>query len=228
MTNSSSIIDKQAIDAPLTDVVFQRLLQRIYSGDMPPGMVINEVALAREFGVSRGPVREAVRRLQGIQIVSREPYLKARVVELSAETALELFQMRMGLEGMACVLAVERMSDEEIDQLMQDLEVDHEHRLHGRQVEEGWHFDLHERVVRASRNKRIISALCEDLYHLLNIYRRHSGSVLERKEDAFDEHWQIVSAIRSRNARLAESLMRSHIQRAADHIVEQLQNRESA
>src|SRR5699024_331378 len=156
MTNSSSIIDKQVIDAPLTDVVFQRLLQRIYSGDMPPGMVINEVALAREFGVSRGPIREAVRRLQGIQIVSREPYLKACLVEVSAETALELFQMRMGLEGMACVLAVECMSDEEIDQLLQDLEIDHEHRVHGREVEEGWHFDLHERVVRASRNKRII------------------------------------------------------------------------
>src|SRR5690554_255271 len=219
MKSTSFAIDKQAIDAPLTDIVFQRLLQRIYSGNMPPGMVINEVALAREFGVSRGPVREAVRRLQGIQIVSREPYLKARVVELSAETALELFQMRMGLEGMACVLASERMSDEDIEQLLRDLEIEHERRLHGREVEAGWHFDLHDRIVRGSGNQRIIAALCEDLYHLLNIYRRHSGSVLERKEDAFDEHWQIVTAIRSRNARLAESLMRSHIQRAADHIV---------
>lgn len=216
-------INKSAIDAPLTDVVFERLLGRIHEGFLPPGTVINEVALAREFGVSRGPVREAVRRLQGLQIVTREPYLKARVVELSAETALELFQMRMGLEGVACYLATERMSDQEIDQLLRDMDYDHEQRLRGEAPGEDRRFDLHERLVRASGNRPIIVALCEDLYHLLRIYRRHSGSVIERKEDAFDEHWQIVMAVRNRDPRLAESLMRSHIRRAADHIVEQLQ-----
>ncbi len=76
--------------------------------------------------------------------------------------------------------------------------------------------------MRASGNKRIITALCDDLYHLLRIYRRHSGSVLERKDDAFEEHWQIVRAISRRDARLAESLMRSHIERAADHVAAQL------
>ncbi|NYT25861.1 GntR family transcriptional regulator [Alcaligenaceae bacterium] len=217
-----TLIDKNDIDAPLSDIVYERLLERIYSGGMPPGMIINEVAIAREFGVSRGPVREAVRRLQGIQIVTREPYLKARVVELSAESALELFQMRMGLEGVACYLATERMSDEEIDELLHDTEIDYQRRLRGEAEPEGRRFDLHERIVRASGNKRIIAALCEDLYHLLRIYRRHSGSVLERKEDAFDEHRQIVMALRGRDARLAESLMRSHISRAANHIVEQL------
>lgn len=225
MTDQQAVaINKSAIDAPLTDVVFERLLGRIHEGFLPPGTVINEVALAREFGVSRGPVREAVRRLQGLQIVTREPYLKARVVELSAETALELFQMRMGLEGVACYLAAERMSDEDIDQLLRDVDSDHERRLRGEVNPDGRRFDLHERLVRASGNRRIIAALCEDLYHLLRIYRRHSGSVLERKEDAFDEHWQIVTAIRNRDARLAESLMRSHIKRAADHIVEQLRS----
>ena len=50
------------------------------------------------------------------------------------------------------------------------------------------------------------------------IYRRHSGSVLERKDDAYGEHWQIIRAIRARDAELAESLMRSHIERAAQHL----------
>ncbi len=229
MTDQQTVvINKNAIDAPLTDVVFERLLNSIHTGFLEPGTVINEVTLAREFGVSRGPIREAVRRLQGLQIVTREPYLKARVVMLSAETALELFQMRMGLEGVACYLATERMSDQEIDQLLRDVDSDHERRLRGLIDPAGRRFDLHERLVRASGNRRIISALCEDLYHLLRIYRRHSGSVLDRKEDAFDEHWQIVSAIRNRDSRLAESLMRSHIKRAADHIVEQLRSSEQA
>lgn len=222
--NNSGLIDKSALEAPLSDVVYQRLLEAIYSGDMAPGTVVNEVAIAREYGVSRGPVREAVRRLQGIQIVSREPYLKARVVELSAESALELFQMRMGLEGVACYLAAERMSDADIDLLMRDVELDYQRRLKGSSEAEGVHFDLHERIVRASGNKRIIAALCEDLYHLLRIYRRHSGSVLVRKEDAFEEHRQIVMALRSRDSHLAESLMRSHISRAANHIAQQLRH----
>ena len=216
------VIDKEAIDAPLADIVFQRMLDGIYEGRLAPDSVINEVALAREFGVSRGPVREAVRRLQGIQIVTREPYLKARVVNMTAESALELFEMRMGLEGVACYLATRRMSDEDLDALQRDMEMHYasQHSQNGQRSER--RFDLHERVVRASGNRRIIAALCEDLYHLLRIYRRHSGSVLERKDDAYDEHWQIIRAMRSRDARLAESLMRSHIERAAQHIASQL------
>ena len=211
-------IDKDGIDAPLTDVVYQRMLDSIYAGALAPGSVINEVELAREFGVSRGPVREAVRRLQGIQIVTREPYTKARVVSMTAASALELFQMRMGLEGVACFLATQRMSDADIEQLQRDLEAHQRARQDGAER----HFDLHERIVRASGNKRIITALCDDLYHLQRIYRRHSGSVLERKDDSFEEHWQIVRAISRRDARLAESLMRSHIERAADHVAAQL------
>lgn len=217
-------INKDSIDVPLTDLVYQRILNGIYTGWLAPGSIVNEVELAREFGVSRGPVREAVRRLQGIQIVTREPYMKARVVTMSAESALELFQMRMGLEGIACFLATQRMSDGEIDQLLRDLDAYYEERARRDTPPDvgARSFDLHERVVRASGNQRIIAALCEDLYHLLRLYRRHSGSVLERKDDAHDEHWQIARAIRSRDAHLAESLMRAHIERAAEHVASQL------
>jgi len=123
------ITTKEDASGPLADVVFDRVLEAIYQGRLAPGSVINEVALAQEFGVSRGPVREAVRRLQGIQLVTREPYIKARVVTLSAESALELFQMRMALEGVACNLATRRMSDEEIAQLLVELEQDRQRRL---------------------------------------------------------------------------------------------------
>lgn len=204
---------------PLSERVFALILEAIYEGRLLPGSVINEMALAQKFGVSRGPVREAVRRLQGIQLISREPYLKSRVVTLSGESALELFQMRMALEGVACNLAAQRMSDDEINELMDELEQDRARRLaperSGSTVRA---FDFHERIVRASGNQRIIHALCEDLYHLLRIYRRHSGAVLERKSDAYTEHWQILQAIKSRDAQLAESLMRSHIERAARNL----------
>ncbi|OWT77098.1 MULTISPECIES: GntR family transcriptional regulator [unclassified Achromobacter] len=225
---------------PLADQVFQRILDAIYQGHLAPGAVINEMALAQEFGVSRGPVREAVRRLQGIQLVTREPYVKARVMTLTAESALELFQMRMALEGVACNLAARRMSDADVEDLLRELELDKARRRNqgkdgrasksergsGNESTDGAAspavFDFHERIVRASGNNRIIHALCEDLYHLLRVYRRHSGTVLERKDDAYDEHWQIARAIRARDGDLAESLMRSHIERAARHLFSHL------
>lgn len=208
----------------LSERVFGQILEAIYSGSLPPGSIINEVALAQEFGVSRGPVREAVRRLQGIQLVTCEPYVKSRVVMLSAQTALELFQMRMALEGVACGLAAKRMSEKEIDQLIDELEQDRQQRG-VTTIGKGTLpriFDFHERIVRACGNQRIINALCGDLYHLLRIYRRHSGTVLERKHDAYSEHWQILRAIKMRDVLLAESLMRSHIERAAQHLSEHL------
>lgn len=205
-------------DAPLADVIYHRLLDAIYQGNLPPGSVVNELALAQEFGISRGPVREAVRRLQGIQLITRQPYGKSRVISLSTESAIELFELRMALEGMACNLATRRMSDSDIDQLLRELENHHPKADSAPKV-----FDFHERIVRACGNTRIINALCSDLYHLLRIYRQHSTSVvIERKEDAYEEHWQILQAMKARNAALAESLMRSHIGRAADNLARQL------
>ncbi len=211
---------------PLADTVLGELVARIHDGRLSQGAPINEAAIAEEFGVSRGPVREALRRLQGIQLVSREPYVKARVVTLTQEGARELFEMRMALEGMACRLAAERMSAEEIGGLVRELEQDRQRTLAGR----GAHakasepakapkaFDLHERIVRASGNSRIIDALCGDLYHLLRMYRGRSGAVPERKSQAYAEHWQLVRALKARDGELAESLMRSHVARAADHL----------
>jgi DNA-binding GntR family transcriptional regulator len=205
--------------APLAETVLSQLLQRIYDGTLPQGAPINEAAIAQEFGVSRGPVREAVRRLQGIQLVTREPYLKARVVTLSQEGARELFEMRMALEGLACRLAAERMSDQELQELVRELELDRQRTLAGGTARDAPRtFDLHERIVRASRNSRIVDALCGDLYHLLRMYRRRSGAVPERKSQAYAEHWQIVRALRARDGELAESLMRSHVARAAEHL----------
>jgi DNA-binding GntR family transcriptional regulator len=209
---------------PLAESVFSELLARIYDGRLGQGAAINEAILAEEFGVSRGPVREAVRLLQGIQLVTREPYFKARVVTLTQAGARELFEMRLALEGMACRLAAERMSAAEISELVRELELDHQRTLTGKVAKSGQPraFDLHERIVHFSRNSRIIDALCGDLYHLLRMYRRHSGAVPERKSQAYAEHWQIVRALKARDSELAESLMRSHVARACEHLFDHL------
>jgi DNA-binding GntR family transcriptional regulator len=207
----------------LSDELFEKILASIYASELPPGAVVNEAALAERYGVSRGPVREAVRRLQGIRLVSREPYMRASVVTLTGAEVLELFQVREALEGMACRLAAQHMSDDDLARFGADLEAARQARINPKPKQKPVaDFDFHERIVRASRNSRIADALCGDLYHLLRIYRRRSGAVPERKDAAHGEHWQIFRALKSRDGELAESLMRSHIARAAHHVVARL------
>lgn len=215
---------KDAKSAPFAESVLSELLQRIHDGRLAQDASINEASIAEEFGVSRGPVREAVRRLQGLHLITREPYLKARVITLTQEGARELFEMRMALEGVACRFAAERMKTAEIQELQRELELDHQRSLisDGAKVAPPRVFDLHERIVRGCGNNRIIDALCGDLYHLLRMYRRRSGAVPERKSYAYAEHWQIIRALHARDGELAESLMRSHVARASDHLLTSL------
>ena len=211
-------LDDKAV--PLAERVFETLLARIYAGELAPGVVVNEAALAEEFQISRGPVREAIRRLQGIRLVTREPYIRSRVLSLSTETARELFEMRAALEGMACRLAASRMTDADIEALLVALEGERQRASSGEQAVDA--FDFHARLVEGCQNTMIHAALCGDLYHLLRMYRRKSGTVPERKGVAFDEHWQIIRALRARDGELAESLMRAHINRACEHLFSQL------
>jgi DNA-binding GntR family transcriptional regulator len=130
----------------------------------------------------------------------------------------------MALEGMACRLAALHMTQDAVDTLLAELEEDRERRLHGGaggRLDQR-PFDFHERIARGCGNDRIANALCGDLYNLLRIYRRHSGTVLERTGDAYGEHWQVARAILARDPELAESLMRAHVERAARNLFNHL------
>jgi len=192
------------------DLAFSALAESIVEGILQPGQIVNEAEWAERLGVSRGPVREAVRRLQGRRLVTREPYMKARVVSLEIAEVVEIFELREGIEGMACRLATQRMSDAEIQRLLDQLEVS---RLVPRHE-----LDFHIEIAKGSGNSRIIATLCDDLYYLLRLYRRESGRAEGRSTAAFEEHWQVLRAMKARDAQLAESLLRAHISRATRHL----------
>jgi DNA-binding GntR family transcriptional regulator len=193
--------------------VFHRLYQLILTGGISLGSEMNEVALSQQFSVSRGPVREAIQRLQGLRLVTRERHMRARVIELSQGDLVEIFQLREAAEGMACRLAAHAMPDTAITALLSGFEL-------SRGNSDGQkHLDIHETIARNCGNKRIEALLCEDLYHLLRIYRYRSGVTLGRRDRALDEHWQICRALRSRDSELAESLMRAHIGRATANLL---------
>lgn len=212
-----ALADSNATEGPLAEAIFSSLLNQIYNGDLAAGAVLNESALADRYGVSRGPVREAIRRLQGFQLVTREPYQRARVVQLTPSVVRQLFEVRMALEGMACNLAAQRMPDDELRRIGEALEAfraPNAIRGLGAVPQDEKVFDFHESIVRGCGNDRIAEMLCGDLYHLLRVYRKRSGDMPDRRGHAFQEHWQILRALEARDGDLAESLMRAHIGRA--------------
>src|SRR3954470_18739562 len=99
--------------------VYDSLLDEIVSGTMRPGSKISEPDVARRFGVSRGPLREAIRRLEERQLVRCTPNSGARVIVHTPEEVIEAYEIREALEGMAARLAAVNMTDAERLELRQ-------------------------------------------------------------------------------------------------------------
>ena len=210
----------------IADRLSEELITAIVRGDIPSGSKISEPDLARNYKVSRGPLREAIRRLEGLHLVARVPHVGARVVSLHARQLQEIYQMREALEGMAARLACRHMSEAQVSDLKKLLD---EHELNiqksdGREYfqHEG-DFDFHYRIIQGSKNQRLIEFLCSELYHLVRMYRFRSSQISSRPERALAEHRHICLAIEQGDEELAELLMRRHISTAQKHIEQQFQ-----
>jgi DNA-binding GntR family transcriptional regulator len=209
-------LDSPIEASSLVDRIVERLERAIMNGDLAPGSKLSEQALAKRFGVSRGPLREAIRRLEGRKLIERKAHIGARVAALSEKKLMDIFSVREALEGLACRLAAERITDEEIADLKRLVE---EHGHHS-DVQAGSSYyqeperrDFHFHIVRASRNDWLFDLLCGDLYDLLRVYRYQSSTAPGRARHAYEEHRAIVSALAARDADAAEALMRDHIRK---------------
>lgn len=213
----------------IPDRIFSLIKEAIVEGDIEAGSKISEPELARAYGISRGPLREAIGRLEACGLVVRRPNVGARVVTLSSKQLIEIFHVREALEGMSARLAAQHMSEEEIADLRlllgqhgEQIERDTEHAYFQREGD----LDFHYRIVQGSHNARMIDLLCNDLYHLVRLYRYQFGMSSKRGPRAFVEHEHIVDAIERRDPEMAELMMRAHI-RASRENVERLLSKQS-
>jgi DNA-binding GntR family transcriptional regulator len=223
------------INAPqqdtLADKATHRLAQSIVTGELAQGQKLNEAELAERFGMGRGPLREALRHLEGMRLVTRIPNAGVRVVVLDRKTLSDLYAVREALEGMACRIAATQMSDDEIEQLRKLLDV-HEAQIRkqGGKVyaqKEG-DLDFHYQIVRGSRNQMLMDLLGSEQYQLLRMCRYRTSRNAERTGPALQQHRQIVEALAQRDGELAEILMRRHIQGAWQSISEMIDKEEAA
>ena len=201
----------------LVDAVTQRLEEAIMAGEFAPGSRLSEHALASALGVSRGPLREAIRRLEGRKLVQRTPNIGVHVAALSMKDLRDLLIVREALEGMACRVAAERISASElngIEQLLDEHGEQESVRAGTAYYQPRRDFDFHFRIVQASDNPQLIQMLTGDLYDLLRVYRFKSSTMEGRAARAYAEHKTIVDALKSGNPDAAEAAMRAHIRNA--------------
>jgi DNA-binding GntR family transcriptional regulator len=209
----------------LSDHVLRLIQSAIVKGDIAPGSKISEPELARAYGISRGPLREALHRLEGQKLLVRVPHVGARVVSLNRQELSELYQIRESLEGMACRLAAGRMRPEQVEEL-RDVLREHE-RDEAFQAGRGYYqqegdYDFHYRIVQGSENRMLFRLLCDELYQLARMYRIQYSATPNRPGQAFAEHHRILDAIADGDGELAELLMRRHIRTSRLNIEQQI------
>lgn len=215
-----------ALDIPhdnrtLADRVFDRLQDDIVRGTLPAGTKLGETELAARYGVSRGPLREAIRRLESRKLLERIPHVGTRVASLELADLIEIYRVREALEGMAARLAAEKMKPEEVAGLWNLL------ALHGQQedlqedtayFQHAGDLDFHYRIIQGSHNSTLIDLLIGEIYHRVRMYRYQFSMTANRPRRALDEHKHIVEAIEARDGEMAELLMRRHISRAREYL----------
>ncbi|WP_100657342.1 GntR family transcriptional regulator [Alteromonas flava] len=215
---------QQELAVTSSDKLFYQLRKDIVEGVIAAGCKLSEAELAATYQVSRAVVREAINRLASCHLIERKANVGARVVSLSVEGLIELYQVRESLEGMAARLAARNMTENEVEELQGLLD------KHATSVKDGQSYyqeagdvDFHYRIVQGSKNQQLIQMLVNGIYHLVRMYRVQLGMAGPRVSTAFTEHQQIVNAIQHRDEELAEMLMRRHILYSRNNIEFKLQ-----
>jgi DNA-binding GntR family transcriptional regulator len=195
----------------LWERVYRVLSEEIHSNRLPPGTVLQEVALARSLGVSRGPVREAIGRLASDGLVVVRPRRGAIVASLTREEFLEAYQVREALEVMAIRLAVPRVGDEEIA-LLERLTDEMETLAESSDVDGFFQANaaFHAALVEASGNKRLRDVYRQVVGQMAR-YQMRSLALRGTLRRSVQEHRAIVRAVKKGEAERSAHILSEHI-----------------
>lgn len=216
------------MDSTQADKVYLHLLDSIVTGRIEPGSRLREIDLSRDLGIGRGPLREAIQRLESRKLVSKIPHVGAQVVAFDLREFVEIYQIRENLESLACELAAQHMTEADFTQLKSLLERHEEHlqqNAGNNYIDQDVDLDFHFQIIQCSRNAWLIRLLCDELYHRVRMYRVQTSQFRERPEQALSEHQQIFYALRKRDGELAALLMRRHISAARRSLEEKLRTK---
>ncbi|MDO4621821.1 MAG: GntR family transcriptional regulator [Eubacteriales bacterium] len=209
-------------DLPLRDVVFRTLRKGILCEDLKPGERLMEIQLANRLGVSRTPVREAIRMLELEGLVVNLPRRGAQVAKITAKDLHDVLEVRKGLDQMAFELAVERITEEELEALFaasREFErlVENADVTSLAEADEAFHAIIYQ----ATGNKRLvqlINNLREQMYRYRVEYLKNRSNL----QNLIQEHDQLWQSLKNRDAVGGSEAMGAHIEHQMAGILDSL------
>lgn len=211
------IIDKRT--ASLEEQVTETLEAEILTGKLAAGASLTEQSLSVRLGVSRTPIRAALHTLAEEGLINLIPNKGAVVVGVTREDLIDIYRIRMRLEGLASALAAERISPEELATLRESVELA-EFYISKNDAEHLKELDtqFHAIIYRASGNRMLNKTLSE-LHRNITSYRKMSLAVPGRLERSVGEHREILVAIEERDAERADRLTSAHVEAALENML---------
>ena len=211
------IVDKNA--KSLEESVYLQLEDELLSGRLKRGDTLTEQSLSARLGASRTPVRAALHRLAEDGLVEIVPNRGAVVLGVTSEDLVDIYKIRMRLEGLASREAAQRISREDAARLTDSVELS-EFYIKKKDAEHLKELDseFHDIIYRASGNRLLYKTL-SDLHRKIKRYRKLSLTVTDRLERSVLEHREILSAITSGNAEEADRLTALHIEAALKNLL---------
>ena len=202
----------------LTAKVFNQLQNEILNGKYQPGDNLIETRLSTELGVSRTPVREALRQLELEGLVQSIPNKGVIVKGISAKDIEDIYTIRMMIEGLAARWAAQNITPEELVELKDAVELE-EFYTQKNDIQHLLHFDsrFHEILFKASKSKPLMNTL-RTFHHYVQRSRNASLKSPVRAQEALNEHKAILQAIIERDAERAEKLTTEHIFNASKFV----------
>jgi DNA-binding GntR family transcriptional regulator len=220
MSDKSMLRIKLDSFRPLGEMVYESLREAIVKQDLKPGERLMETELADDMGVSRTPVREAIRKLELEGYVVMIPRKGAFVAGLSIKDINEVFEIRGALEALAAGLSASRATNDEIEEMERHL-LEEASLWESSDLLKTIDIDtrFHELIYRASRNVRLLEMIM-DLREQVQRFRTTTLAVPGRMKFALDEHRRVIEAIASRNVQQAQKAAREHIESAENALLE--------
>ena len=211
------IIDNRT--ASLEEQVTATLESEILTGTLASGTALTEQSLSKRLGVSRTPIRAALHTLAEEGLIDLVPNRGAVVVGVTREDLIDIYKIRMRLEGLASALAAERISREDLATLRESVELA-EFYISKNDTEHLKELDtqFHAIIYRASGNRMLNKTLSE-LHRNIISYRKMSLSVPGRLERSVGEHREILKAIEAGDAERADSLTCAHVAAALENML---------
>lgn len=204
---------------PLREMVYEELKMQILTGAIVPGTRMMEVELAEEMGVSRTPIREAIRKLEKEGLVVIEPRRGAYASQISTQDMVEILEVRENMEGLAAFFAASRMQPEEMAEL-KEIEAKYNDAVIEGSMEDMIKYDTRfHRIIVESCNNKILVQMIEQLQELVLRFRYIYYDNFRRAENMPEEHRMIIEAIESGNAEAARDAADTHISRLKDLVI---------